>query len=65
MRYMLTWNAGIWRNREDARAGGRGPWHGKARLAAKEMYENIDFNVHKLVVEEGASSWKLDDWYYR
>ncbi|KAL9077843.1 MAG: hypothetical protein Q9157_003244 [Trypethelium eluteriae] len=51
----------IWRNREDARIGGRGPWHAQARQAAKEMYESIDFSMHKLVVEDGAINWRLDD----
>ena len=53
-------NLGIWRNREDARAGGRGPWHAQARMAAKEMYEKIDFSVHKLIIEEGANGWRLE-----
>ncbi|KAF1821454.1 uncharacterized protein K489DRAFT_298797, partial [Dissoconium aciculare CBS 342.82] len=28
----------LWRNHEDAVAGGGGPWHKQARMAAREMY---------------------------
>ncbi|EME78742.1 uncharacterized protein MYCFIDRAFT_100958, partial [Pseudocercospora fijiensis CIRAD86] len=51
----------LWRSREDARAGGSGPWHAKARAAARTMYENITFHVHQLVVEDGATSWRLEE----
>jgi hypothetical protein len=54
--------SGLWRNHEDAVAGGGGPWHKQARMAAREMYERIDFHVHKLVVEDGATSWTLEDY---
>lgn len=47
----------LWRNRDDARAGGRGPWHQKARLAAVHLYERIDFQTMLLVVEQ--ESWRL------
>lgn len=50
---------GIWVTREDAAAGGRGPWHKKARGAARDMYETISFHTHTLVVESGAASWEL------
>jgi len=50
---------GLWRNREDARRGGTGPWHKKARLAAKELYENIEFTTWEFVIEDGVSGWSL------
>lgn len=50
----------IWRNRADAAAGGKGPWHAKARRAAREMYESIEFHTHAFVVEEGAEEWRLE-----
>lgn len=53
---------GMWVAREDAAAGGRGPWHKQARGAAREMYETISFHTHTLVVEDGASSWRLEDF---
>lgn len=54
--------AGVWVTREDAAAGGKGPWHKKARGAAREMYEKISFHTHSLVVEDGAASWDLKDY---
>lgn len=53
---------GIWRSREDARLGGLGPWHAKARAAAKEMYQTIVFTTMKLEIEDGVKGWKISDW---
>ncbi|KAJ5951116.1 uncharacterized protein N7479_009529 [Penicillium vulpinum] len=52
----------VWRNRNDARLGGRGPWHAQARAAATIMYEQIKFTTLKLDIEDGVQSWKLSDW---
>ncbi|KAJ5459273.1 hypothetical protein N7530_011217 [Penicillium desertorum] len=52
----------IWRNRNDARLGGRGPWHAQARAAATTMYEQIRFTTLRLVIEDGVQSWELSDW---
>ncbi|KAJ5637580.1 hypothetical protein N7490_007459 [Penicillium lividum] len=52
----------IWRNRNDARLGGRGPWHAKARAAGRELYEEIVFSTMKLVIEDGVSSWRMSEW---
>jgi len=61
----LTNNGGIWRNREDAAAGGGGPWHRKARAAAGQMYERIFFYTHRLVIEAGAEQWRLEEYVQR
>lgn len=53
---------GVWRSREDARAGGTGPWHKQARAAAAVMYDNIVFKTLALVIDDDASSWKISDW---
>lgn len=53
---------GIWRTREDARLGGRGPWHAKARAAARELYESIVFSTMELVIEDGVKSWHISEW---
>jgi hypothetical protein len=53
---------GLWRNREDARAGGTGPWHAQARAAAREMYEKIEFTTLELVVGEKAGEWEFREW---
>ncbi|OJD32241.1 uncharacterized protein BKCO1_4000092 [Diplodia corticola] len=52
----------FWHSREDAAAGGKGPWHKKARGAAVTMYESIRFETRRLTVEEGVSGWKWEDW---
>ncbi|KAL2858391.1 hypothetical protein BJX68DRAFT_262916 [Aspergillus pseudodeflectus] len=52
----------VWRSREDARAGGTGPWHAKARGAAKEMYERIEFTTLELVIGEEVGDWEFSAW---
>ncbi|OMP82054.1 UPF0643 protein [Diplodia seriata] len=52
----------FWHSREDAAAGGKGPWHKKARGAAVTMYESIRFETRRLTVEEGVEGWKWEDW---
>ncbi|TQB68676.1 hypothetical protein MPDQ_002939 [Monascus purpureus] len=52
----------LWRGRTDARLGGTGPWHQKARAAAPVMYEKIVFKALKLVVDDGVKSWSFSDW---
>ncbi|CAI7610769.1 unnamed protein product [Penicillium glandicola] len=52
----------IWRSRNDARLGGRGPWHAQARAAAAVMYKEIRFTTLRLDIEDGVQSWKLSDW---
>ncbi|WPH00785.1 Hypothetical protein R9X50_00361500 [Acrodontium crateriforme] len=52
----------IWRNREDAAAGGKGPWHAKARASARTMYENISFHTHRFIIDEGGRKWKMEDY---
>ncbi|RJE22782.1 hypothetical protein PHISCL_04885 [Aspergillus sclerotialis] len=52
----------IWRNRDDAHRGGLGPWHRRARGAAREMYEQIDFTMLRLEVGDGVASWEIRDW---
>ncbi|RDW76379.1 uncharacterized protein DSM5745_06371 [Aspergillus mulundensis] len=52
----------VWRSREDARAGGTGPWHAKARGAARVMYEQIVFTTLELVVGEEVGEWEFREW---
>ncbi|KAJ5794181.1 hypothetical protein N7457_000780 [Penicillium paradoxum] len=52
----------IWRSRNDARLGGRGPWHAQARAAATVMYEQISFTTLRLGIADGVDSWKLSGW---
>ncbi|KAJ5301949.1 hypothetical protein N7508_006812 [Penicillium antarcticum] len=52
----------IWRNQDDARLGGRGPWHARARAAASVVYEQILFTTLWLSIGDGVGSWDLSDW---
>ncbi|KAL4914163.1 hypothetical protein BDW62DRAFT_191021 [Aspergillus aurantiobrunneus] len=52
----------VWRSREDARAGGTGPWHAQARGAAKGLYERIEFTTLELVVGEQVGNWEFREW---
>lgn len=50
---------GLWRSKEDAIKGGRGPWHKQARAIIAKMYEEIDVKGLRLVIEEGVESWSF------
>ncbi|KAL2872086.1 uncharacterized protein BJX67DRAFT_376930 [Aspergillus lucknowensis] len=52
----------VWRSREDARAGGTGPWHAQARGAARELYEKIEFTTLELVIGEDVGDWEFKAW---
>ncbi|KAF2736049.1 hypothetical protein EJ04DRAFT_490567 [Polyplosphaeria fusca] len=52
----------FWRSREDARLGGLGPWHKKARAAGRELYESIIFSTHRFTVLDGAQDLKFEKW---
>ncbi|KAL4930182.1 uncharacterized protein BDV17DRAFT_260095 [Aspergillus undulatus] len=52
----------VWRNREDAKAGGTGPWHAQARGAARTMYEKIEFTTMELVLGVGVGEYVFRAW---
>ncbi|KAH6641992.1 hypothetical protein C7974DRAFT_326825, partial [Boeremia exigua] len=52
----------FWAGREEARRGGRGEWHAKARRAGGELYEGIVFGTWRLWVGEGGRGWGLEAW---
>ncbi|KAL2832105.1 hypothetical protein BDW59DRAFT_157567 [Aspergillus cavernicola] len=52
----------VWRSREDARAGGTGPWHAQARAAGTTMYERIEFTTLELVLSEQVGHWEMKPW---
>ena len=52
----------MWRSKEDARKGGLGPWHKKARFAARELYAEITFTSHQFTVGDGVKDWTFEDW---
>ncbi|RHZ60227.1 uncharacterized protein CDV56_108216 [Aspergillus thermomutatus] len=53
---------GLWRSREDAHRGGTGPWHRRARGAARELYEKIVFTTMELVVGDEVGEWTFGEW---
>lgn len=50
---------GLWRNKEDAIAGGRGPWHKQARAIISKMYEEINVKGLRLTIEADVESWSF------
>ncbi|KAF2112899.1 hypothetical protein BDV96DRAFT_497224 [Lophiotrema nucula] len=52
----------FWRSREDARQGGTGPWHAKARAAGRELYEQIVFSTHRFTILDNAVGFTFEAW---
>ncbi|KAF2742034.1 hypothetical protein M011DRAFT_413389 [Sporormia fimetaria CBS 119925] len=52
----------FWRSRDDAKIGGTGPWHQRARMAARGMYEDFGFQTLRFTVLEGVEGWEVGDW---
>lgn len=52
----------FWAGREEARRGGAGPWHARARVEGRGLYEQIEFERVRFVVEEGARGWAVEPW---
>lgn len=48
--------------KEDAVAGGKGPWHKKARRVIPQMYESIQVKGLKLTVDDDVSGWRFEPW---
>jgi len=53
---MLT-TPGLWVSKPDAVAGGKGPWHKRARGVTGRMYEEIEIRGLKLTVGDGVRKW--------
>ncbi|GAM89578.1 hypothetical protein ANO11243_076170 [Dothideomycetidae sp. 11243] len=51
-----------WSSRDHARRGGTGPWHKKARAAAGQLYDRIDFSTYRFTISEGATDFSLESW---
>ncbi|KIX01338.1 uncharacterized protein Z518_09063 [Rhinocladiella mackenziei CBS 650.93] len=52
----------LWRNKEDAVKGSRGPWHRQARAAISQMYEEIDVRGLCLIIEDNVRGWSFDPY---
>lgn len=53
---------GLWAKKEDAVAGGKGPWHKKARRVIPQMYESIQVKGLRLTVDDDVSDWRFEPW---
>jgi hypothetical protein len=51
---------GIWRNRDDSKRGSIGKDHAVAMLAAREIYEVINFKIVSLKIGNGAVDWEFE-----
>lgn len=52
----------VWRSREDALDGGRGPAHRKAAGATRSLYAYWKIDQHRLTVRDNVDSWEITDW---
>ncbi|KAF4583257.1 UPF0643 protein [Ophiocordyceps camponoti-floridani] len=52
----------VWRSRQDAVDGGRGPAHRKAAGSTRSLYSFWKIDQHRLTIREGAADWVLDSW---
>ncbi|CAM1503047.1 Fc.00g078230.m01.CDS01 [Cosmosporella sp. VM-42] len=52
----------IWRTREDAKNGGRGPAHREAAGATRSMYAFWRIDQHRLIIRENVESWEITPW---
>ncbi|KAK7420111.1 hypothetical protein QQX98_002974 [Neonectria punicea] len=52
----------IWRTREDAKNGGKGPAHREAAGATRAMYAFWKIDQHRLVIRDDAESWEIIPW---
>lgn len=52
----------LWRSREDAIAGGRGPAHKKAAGSTRSLYAYWKIDQHRLTIRDNAESWEISEW---
>ncbi|KAH7002070.1 hypothetical protein EDB80DRAFT_70072 [Ilyonectria destructans] len=52
----------IWRSRQDARNGGRGPAHREAAGATRSMYAFWKIDQHRLIIRDDVESWEIISW---
>ncbi|KAJ6444849.1 eukaryotic translation initiation factor 3 subunit-like protein [Purpureocillium lavendulum] len=52
----------IWRSREDALEGGRGPAHRKAAGSTRALYAYWKIDQHRLIVRDNVDSWEIVPW---
>ncbi|VUC34887.1 unnamed protein product [Clonostachys rosea] len=52
----------LWRSREDAIAGGRGPAHRKAAMSTRSLYAYWKIDQHRLTISDNVDEWEITEW---
>ncbi|KAK8149150.1 hypothetical protein G3M48_008017 [Beauveria asiatica] len=52
----------LWRSKEDAVAGGRGPAHRKAAMSTRSLYAYWKIDQHRLTIRNNAEEWEIVPW---
>ncbi|KAJ3495195.1 hypothetical protein NLG97_g3564 [Lecanicillium saksenae] len=52
----------LWRSKEDAFAGGRGPAHRKAAMSTRSLYAYWKIDQHRLTIRNNAEDWEIVPW---
>ncbi|POR34509.1 Uncharacterized protein TPAR_05282 [Tolypocladium paradoxum] len=52
----------VWRSRQDAMEGGRGPAHRKAAGSTRALYAFWKIDQHRLTIRDNAESWEIVPW---
>ncbi|KAF4503836.1 hypothetical protein G6O67_008776 [Ophiocordyceps sinensis] len=52
----------VWRSRQDALDGGRGPAHRKAAGSTRALYASWKIDQHRLTIRDNAHGWELSSW---
>ena len=52
----------LWRSREEAIAGGRGPAHRKAAGSTRSLYAYWKIDQHRLTIADGVESFEIAPW---
>lgn len=52
----------VWRSREEAIAGGKGPAHRKAAMSTRSLYAYWKIDQHRLTIHDGAAGFEIEPW---
>ena len=55
----MIYPTGVWRAETDAKLGGTGPWHKRARMEARNLYDEIEFKRMDFVIEDDFRKWGI------
>lgn len=52
----------VWRSRQEALEGGRGPAHRKAAGATRSLYAYWKIDQHRLTIRDNVDDWDIAEW---